>query len=411
MPAPRTAVVFVAGALAAFVGACAPEGKPNDRDAGPGGDERAVDLDFQHPGWLQDRHAIMGRWYDYEADGHTLTPRPYAWVLRDGDRDASFRIVSYYDADTAAPGRITLSFSQWTGAAWASPQSYTTSVNIKDEDVPLCVDVFAVAEVDCDGDAWQLMLRMYRDMAILSVIVIKDPGLFVRSWAGRDDLGAVRVARVDDQTDLTALPAPSTVAELADGPPSSWESTDWDFGRLAPNLPEAGMALGRRVFDDGFVGRDDPYYFLNGRFFLAKATIRPKTDGVVDDGVVIRFGADELVREDMSVAAYPELRTVEIAAPAVGDVAYVSFSSEDLQVDPDKLDGTSWPFLPPDNGAWDLAFERAGEDELRVVASPAIAVFPAQRHVCDPDAPVPLETLTPPVYVDDDEAGEPCTEE
>lgn len=408
----RRAALFLLASAVSLAAACAPAGKPSrdDADAGPDVVARVGPLDFEHEGWLQDRYAIMARWYDYDSDVHALTPRPYAWILEDGDRYAALRVVSYYDAETADPGRITLSLSTWDGAAWTAEAPWTASKNIKDEDVPVCLDVFARAEVDCAGDAWQLMLRMYKDMATSSAIVIKDPGLFVRSWSGRPDLGAVRVARVDDAADLSSLPAPTSLQPLDEAPAAT--TTEWDFSKLAPNLPENGMALGESPFGEGFSARDEAYFVATSKFLVVKTTIAPAVEGDASAGVRFRWGASKLDREDFSVEEAPPIQETVVPSPAVGEVAYVSFEGEGLAPDPADLEGTSWPFLPPENGGWDLALERTADDAIRVLVSPAASVFVVRPHLCDPAGPMPpLEELVPPHFVDAETAENPCPEE
>ncbi len=407
----RTAVVLLVGAAAA----CAPTGvRPEDPDAGPGGDGRTgpVAIDAS---WLQDRYAVMGRWYDYESVSHLITPRPYSWILAEGQGDAAryaaFRIVSYYDENTSEPGLITLALSTWNGASFDAEQEWTASANIKTTDEPLCVDVFARVEVDCTGTTWQLMLRMYKDMAPLSVIVIKDPGIFLRSWSGRPDLGDVRVARFDI-TDLSVLPAPSTIAALVEEPAADdWVTTDWDFGAFATNLPQNGMVLGDRFVDEGFVARDDTYFFANGRFTISKLTVKPQADGDVSAGLVFRVGGSALVREDFSIEEFPALRDVDVAMPAVGEIVYLSFEQEDLLAPAADTADSSWPFLPPDGSRWDLALERVDDDTARLIVSPAAAVWDSRPYLCDPTDPPPPDDLPPPVFVDvDDVTDTSCPE-
>ncbi|MCC7075095.1 MAG: hypothetical protein IT383_27530, partial [Deltaproteobacteria bacterium] len=278
----RTALV--AAALALVVAACPrpPVGPPPPP---PLDEDRVAPLAVEV--CIQDRPAISGKWYDYNPDGHTLSPKAHAWIVRDGATDparyAALRIVSVYEPDAAESGRFTFGMATWDGAAWSAEDEWLTPRNMKDED--LCLDMFARTEVACTEATWQIRLGEFQYLSPLSGFSAQNLGVFTHSWAGRDDLGAVRIARIDDVSALDVLPDPSTLAELSDAPALSWESTDWPFAELATDLPEAGMALGRRFVDEGFVGRDDVYFLLATRLDVVRFTVRPVTDGTPDDGL------------------------------------------------------------------------------------------------------------------------------
>lgn len=343
---------------------------------------------------IQDRPAISGKWYDYDPDGHTLTPKPQAWILRDRSTDPArflaLRIVSVYETDAAESGRFTFGVASWDGAAWSGENEWVTPRNMKDAD--LCLDVFAQSEVACDGDAWHLRLAEFQYLSPMSGFAAQNLGVFSRSWAGRPELGDVRLARLDDVTSLAGLPDPTTLGELADGPATSWESTDWAFQQLATDLPEAGMALGRRFVDAGLVGRDDVYFMLTTRYDLVRFTVRPITDGDADAGLRFSFAAIPVEFEDYSMPAdIPAPTDVEVAMPAPGSASWLTFKEPTLLPSADDLAGAAFPFLPPRSSRFDLAVERLPDGEVRLLLSPGSCVINGTQLGFDVSVP-PVST-------------------
>lgn len=339
---------------------------------------------------IQDRPAISGKWYDYNPDGHTLSPKAHAWIVRDGATDparyAALRIVSVYEPDAAESGRFTFGMATWDGAAWSAEDEWLTPRNMKDED--LCLDMFARTEVACTEATWQIRLGEFQYLSPLSGFSAQNLGVFTHSWAGRDDLGAVRIARIDDVSALDVLPDPSTLAELSDAPALSWESTDWPFAELATDLPEAGMALGRRFVDEGFVGRDDVYFLLATRLDVVRFTVRPVTDGTPDDGLHISYAVVQVEFEDMSMPkAIPDPAEVVVPVPAAGELTWITFKEPTLLSPADDVAGSVYPHLRPKSSRFDLAVERLPDSTVRLLLSPGACVINATQLGFDVDTP------------------------
>lgn len=339
---------------------------------------------------IQDRPAISGKWYDYNPDGHTLTPKPQAWIVRDPSTDparfAALRIVSVYEPDAAESGRFTFGMASWDGAAWSVEEEWLTPRNMKDED--LCLDVFARAELPCSDATWQLRLAEFQYLSPLSGFSAQNLGLFVRGWAGRADLGDVRLARRDDVTALDALPDPTTLAELADASAEDWITTDWPFEQLAPDLPELGMALGRRFVDDGFVGRDDVYFMLATRMDVVRFTVRPITDGEPDAGLRISFATIQVEFDDMSMPRdIPEPSEVDVAMPAPGAITWLTFREPTLLSPIDDVADAVYPFIRPKSSRFDVALERLPDGTARLLLSPGTCVINASQRGFDVDSP------------------------
>src|SRR5690606_21185564 len=105
--------------------------------------------------------------------------------------------------------------------------------------------------------------------------------------AGGED--PVLVATISSVTDLTQMPAPTSLMELEDGPATGWGTPEWALDQLAPNLPERGMVLGSRFTAQSLGARDDVYVLLDSRRHVIKFTVAPHTPGTLDDGLGLRI--------------------------------------------------------------------------------------------------------------------------
>lgn len=382
------ATVFGPALFASVVG-CArpPVGPPGGKNPPAPGRVGPIALEQ----FTQDRPAIGGKWYDYSPDLHVLEPKAEAWIVRaptpdeDGVRHAAFRIVSVYEPDRAESGLFTFSIALHDGVSWGAESPWATPRNVKDG--ALCVDLFARAQVDCAEPTWQLRLALQNRFSNLAGIAVAEPAIFLRSVAGIGSFGTVRAARIDGVRDLSSLPAPNDLRELDDAPPDAWDSTDWAFGSLAPDLPEAGMAIGSRFTDDGFIGRDDVSWLMTSRFDLVRFTVVPVEDGNTDAGIRISFSSVAASRDDWSAPeSLPDDATVDVPSPTAGNAIFLSFSTADLAPAAEHLEGKAWPFAPPTTTRWDLAVARV-HNTLRILVSPAACILNATQLGFDTDSP------------------------
>lgn len=353
--------------------------------------------------FLQDRPAIGGKWYAYDPSGHALAPKPEAWVVRDVEaqdggagvsyRFAAFRIVSVYEPDRAASGRFTLEVSVHVGDAWSAPRTWLSPRNIKDTG-PLCVDLFAAfagdgsEDVECAGDGWQLRLAMQNRLSTSAGIAVAEPALFARSAAATHQAGSALLARLDDRTSLDGLPDPAALPVLDDNAPQTWDSTDWEFRTLAPDLPMAGMALGPRFVTSGFDARDDVHWLVNGRFEVVRFTVAPVVAGDMDAGLRLSAARVEGDFEDWSVPdTFPSDTLVDVPMPAVGEAEWLSFRSPTLRAEPDDVEGARWPHAPPPAARWDLALVRPNATTAFLVVSPFASILNATARGLDEELP------------------------
>lgn len=375
-----------------------PVGPPDDQPP-PAGRVGPVAIET----FTQDRPAIAGKWFEYNPDGHTLTPKAQAWIVRTTEtaeepaRHIALRIVDIYESDAAESGLFTFSLSTFDDASgtWGAESEWVTPRNIKLTG-QLCVDLFERAELPCDeGEAWQLRLALFQYFSTLAGLAVAEPGVFVHD-------ARARVARVDDVADLAALadavPDPTALAVLDDAPSSSWDGTDWQFSALAPDLPLAGMAVGPRFVDDAdgaYLGRDDVYWLITARFDLVRFTIRPVSDGDPSSGLVIAYASAEVDREDFTAPdTMPAATTHTVEVPAPGEGTWLTFDDSSvvegtLAVAPDFLVDTSWPHAPPKTSRFDLAIERTVDGGVRLLVSQGAAILNATQ--------LGLDEVVPPV--------------
>lgn len=381
----RLAIVLAACALAMVTGGgCErpPVAPPGDDEPAPAG--RAF-LDLA--AFVQDRHAIEGKWYEYDNTTHTQNPRPQVWIVRDASagpaRFGAFHIKSIYE--NTESGRFTLGVATWDGAGW-SPESEWVSPRNQKLTGRLCADLWSGDEVSCSEDGWQLRFEYFKYFAPLSLFSVDNPGVFARSVAGTDAFGAVTLARLDDVEDLAALPDPTNIEVLDDGPGTRWDSSEWAYQDFAANLPEAGMAIGRRFVDDGFIGRDDVYFLLGGRLELVRMQLRPTVDGE-DAALTITWSETEVSFDDGSFSkTLSSAETAEVDVPDEGGITFLHFGTEGLVVSDADLDGAAWPHEPPPTRTWHLAVTRTG-GVVRVLVSPSAAVVNATQRGLDEALP------------------------
>lgn len=390
----------------AFVVACerppvAPP--PDDNEPPPPGRVGPVAIET----FTQDRPAIAGKWFEYDPDGHTLTPKDQAWIVRERvvddvsgaptDRYFAFRITNIYESDAAESGLFTLGVAVHddVAGAWGSEEEWVTPRNVKLTGA-MCVDVFTRTEVACTDEGWQLRLAVFSYFSPLAGIAVAEPGVYVRSVAGTDAFGDVKLARLDGVTALASLPDPVTLGELDDGAPAAWDGTDWSFAQLAPDLPLAGMAVGDRVLGANFTSTGDVLWLMTSRFTLYRVQVAPVSDGDVDGGLRLTFSAVDVDRGDFTAPdTMPGATSVDVALPSPGSARYLSLRSETLDLAEADLAGVVWPHAPPLTTKWDLALERPRGDadgsDVRLLVSPASAVLNATQLGLDENLP-PVST-------------------
>lgn len=365
----------------------------------------------------KDTAALGSNWYAYDPSTHVLTPHPRLIVLRDVDdasgRAASVRIVSYYDESSGESGIFTLALSTFDDGAWGEEETFVASRNIKSTG-PVCLDVFTREERDCDDAAWHLALRIEQYMSPGSGMVVANPGLFPRSHVGRASAGNVQLAVVEGVTRPSDLPPPSEIAILDDVPHDERWLTDVAPEELKRSRPARGALLGSRFVDDGFVGREDAWFLVNGRQTMARFRIAPVVAGDRSKGLTVTFATAPLIVDEAEgppIVALDALatRTVDVALPDVGAPRFLSFENEDLSpapplLEPDTMETARWPHRPPNGRAYDLVIERGSDDVVRVWLSPAaVALEMVREYARLGFDPAPLDEMVAPHDVTDPE--------
>lgn len=367
---------------------------------GPEIPEGAYELDLGP--FLGEGHAVAADWYDYDFDTHILTPTANkSFVVRDTSGDtpayAAFKVITYYSEETGASGLFTLELSTWDGSAWSAPATWTSGRDIKTEGAA-CVDLFQGGAsprtgVACDGDDWQLQLRIFPLFVPEVALVVGNPGIFVRSIAGVSGYGEVSVATAAED-DLTALPDPTSIGELDDGPPSSFNAVDWDRGLFAPNLPERGMVIGQGLSSPTSPEGDVYFLVTPQRELLKLAATITGEEGPEEVGV--RYAISSLDAPSGLYVPFGDEREATLAVPDVGEVTYVRMEDGDLVQD--AAESISRQVTPPFEQEWVLALERptAAGGALRVVLSSSSTAFnhtaaggEAADALADVEAPTP----------------------
>ena len=342
--------------------------------------EGALDL----PAFVQDRPVIGGKWYDYDPAAHGLQPKAHAWIARFNDgaggiAHAAFRIASYYDAQTADTGLFTLETRLHDGVEWRPLNSVVAPRNVK-VGPAICLSLLDDDEVDgdeadCAGAQWHLQLALHNRLSTSAGFAVAEGAVFLAP--------GVLAARLDERSSLDDLPDPASLSVLEDGPASDATTSDWDFSRLAPDLPELGQAIGRRV--------TDTYFLVNARLDLVRFRAE-----IIDDIARVHFATLTVDRDNWAVdPEFPSDSTADIPLPAVGAPAFLSFATDSLLTPADKLVDVDWPTARPAAADYDvvllrLPFEESVANlpgELRLLLSPAAAVRNATALGLDEDKP------------------------
>lgn len=306
------------------------------------------------PTYLQDRPAIGGKWYDYTVDGHLLEPKDEAWIVDDGDGGHhGFTIVSAYDDDTGDTGIFTLDVVHREGAAWSAPETFVTTTNIKDG-APTCLALAALQEMACSEVGWDLRFVLQSRLSVFAGFAVAEPAVFFAA--------DVRVARQDGVA-LADLADPATLAALDDGD-ADYQSTEWNYGAFAKDLPLRGRALGALSRVGG-----QSWSVVDGGRGLVEFSLAPV------DATTLRF---RLRRQPIDIEDFTapedlgEFREVDVDITTLP--VFLSFSQDNLLSLPEKLASSLWPQQPPFARDYDIVIDGGDGDEPTLLLSPASAV-------------------------------------
>jgi len=353
-------------------------------------------------GFINDRYALGAKWYVY--DSHILTPKDEVYVVAFHDavptRYYAFEITSFYDAVTAESAHFTIHYVSYE-AGWSAPATLVLSHSAYVAP-PMCVDLGAGAEVDCAGDAWQLVFTSVRYLAPISVHKLpNNPGVWIRSTSGQPDRGGVRLAVVAAAGLADVTVDPSTLGELVEAP-ADGVTTEYDHALYAPNLPENGMVLGRSWYDASGAATEHVIFVRTYDDKLVKLTLLTPAPAVPPASVTLRFQVadDEIVVEDgipahmVDFAGVP-VREATLTLPAAYGVSYVDFTADPVEV---ALAG-DLVRSPPSSDTWDLAFETTAAGVAALVSPGSIA----WDWTADPaggNGSTDFDAAAPPVYTE-----------
>ncbi len=327
---------------------------------------------------IQDEPALGGDWYVYTPDNHTLASRDQVYVLKDltaqPPRYAAFNMVSYYDEATAQSGRFTLGITPWNGTAWGAPTNWVASRYLS-QDAPLCLDVFALAEVDCATGNWQLMMRTYQNLVAEGPLVVGEAGFFIPAVAGDETNQRALIATVTGTQDPTQAPDPTTIPTLVDGPADGWLPLPWELGHFAPHLPERGMVLGSRYAGAGYTALDTVYIMFNVRRRLIKFTVTPVTPGDANAGLTLRWAVSDFDFETRGPVGFGAIRTLTVPPPDMpGDRVWISLDQDSPVVTDATELARVTRYMPLRERLWDVSVMRTSDGRVLLATSPSSAV-------------------------------------
>jgi hypothetical protein len=324
----------------------------------------------------QDRAAIGGKWYDYDAETHLLTPKPVQWLVRTpDDRVYGMRIVSVYD-DEGESGLFNLDVFTYNGADFGASQRIVAPDNVKLRS-PVCILLSDGLEVPCNT-SHDVRFALQARLSTVAALTVDEPALFVGE--------GVEIAQMPQRT---TWPAPGEITSLTDVP-AAFDSTDWDFAQFSLNQPDAGLALGSlRVPQDGEVIAPQPRVHANDIWFMVThdvSLLRLSWQRDVDNNtLVVRMRSQPLDRATLVVGAFGEER--ELVIPHADETQWIDFSADDGLVDGERAASAIHPTTPPPARLYDLAWVKNDDGSERLYLSTAAAVFNATALGVSEDEP------------------------
>lgn len=322
--------------------------------------------------FVRDQPAVGADWYNYDGNTHAVTPKEQSYIVRqvvEGQaRYAAFRVVSYYDSETAESGRFSLESSVYDGS-WGAPDAWKVGQNIR-HDGAACVDLFARQDVDCSGTRWHVQFRVFPLLIPEASLVVGNPGIFVRSVDGFASLETIHVA-THGETDLAALPEPGALETIA-AAEQGWHDVAWNRNHFATNLPHQGMALGSKLSTAQSSDIGDVVFLLTPSQALVRMVAHIDAEaGVVD----IEHAVAAFDLETVHYFPFAEKVTSTLALPAAGEMTYLAFDTGALS-EVQAASPVQSQLTPPFEKDWAVAMENTASS-IRLVLSPSSAIYNA----------------------------------
>lgn len=163
---------------AALAAACAdgssrnPYGAPDDFDP--------TDLP---DGTATESWGISDLWYDYEFDGHKVSPRQISWVVRTPDDDAYFMHVKRYYGSDAQSGKPSMEILTWNAETERFENAQEWEAEERVTQSHICLNLQDASSTSCDGDydiLWRTDKRPVPEIGFAP----SNPGLYVERRDG-----------------------------------------------------------------------------------------------------------------------------------------------------------------------------------------------------------------------------------
>lgn len=163
---------------AALVAACTdssnnnPYGAPDDFDP--------TDLP---DGTATENWGISDLWYDYEFDGHKVSPRDISWVVRTPDDEAYFMHVKRYSGDTGHSAMPAMDIQKWDTENKRFGDATRWNAQERVTETRVCLNLDDANSTSCDGDydiLWRTDKRPVPEVGFAP----SNPGLYVERRHG-----------------------------------------------------------------------------------------------------------------------------------------------------------------------------------------------------------------------------------
>lgn len=165
-----------------------PTNNGNNEPDGSESDKYGVDKNFDPTslpsGSATEDWGIGDKWYDYNFNKHSVTPRPYSWVVRMGESAIyHMRVIRYYD-DFGQSGAPSMAIQTWDGSQFGDEKIWQAEHKVSDD--AICVDFESATSVPCSGPhdlIWRTDKRPVPEVGFSinnpSFYVVRAPGVQV----------------------------------------------------------------------------------------------------------------------------------------------------------------------------------------------------------------------------------------
>lgn len=311
---------------------------------------------------------IGDRWYAYNIEDHSITPKEISWVMIQNQGAFFFRVLRYY-GDDGASGKPAMEVRRWDGKAFGDATTLKVETSIRE--TPACIDFAQMRVVSCeDAQRIDLVWRTDRRPIAEELFAVNNPALYAASGT---DTWVVQYASTHPPDTLPQID--ETIAR---------EQCDIeDDARQIEDRPAACDTLPWRIasiFDADTQPRITPEVFAAHDVMQLTATMHvAQWRAALDEDAGELTLSARCVNVDTTAACTPSFHDAPTSTTLrIEDLERWTFidlcgpQGHDAPHTPTLYDtrATLRPGLWPLNDRFDVALERRGE-ELRVWMAPS----------------------------------------